>query len=86
VRIELYKVKIRRIHNRRASHPPLKPRDLILRSAEAVEKHIEKMGLNLEGPNSIKEEVLPGTYKLLMLGDKEFPNPWHVDIFKCNYT
>lgn len=67
LRSEVQRLKMARFYNRRVNHRPFQPGQLVLRKLKAQGKAAAqgKLTLNWKGPYTVKEEIRPGSCKLI---------------------
>ncbi|XP_057248169.1 uncharacterized protein LOC130590168 [Beta vulgaris subsp. vulgaris] len=88
LRSAAYKDRISKSYNKRVRSRPISKGDLVLRRTAATGKvHVDgKLTANWEGPYLVKEEIVPGSYRLEDMAGKLLKNSWNASVLKEYYV
>ncbi|GAV78207.1 hypothetical protein CFOL_v3_21675 [Cephalotus follicularis] len=87
IRVVAYQQRVNRYYNKRVSPRPLRQGDLVLRNSAIADPTDTrgKLAPAWEGPYKINRVLLPGTFKLETLGDKEIARAWNAEHLRKYY-
>lgn len=85
---EAYKDWISKAYSKRVRSRSIVKGDLVIRRTAATGKeHIDKkLTANWEGPYIVKEEIIPGAYRLEDMSEKLLNNIWNASVLKKYYV
>ncbi|XP_057250075.1 uncharacterized protein LOC130591161 [Beta vulgaris subsp. vulgaris] len=88
LRSAAYKDRISKAYNKRVRSRPISKGDLVRRRMAATGKaHVDgKLTANWEGPYLVKEEIVPGSYRLEDMAGKLLRNSWNASVLKRYYV
>ncbi|XP_074328082.1 uncharacterized protein LOC141665996 [Apium graveolens] len=86
VKMERYKEKTKEHFSKKSIVRNFQVGDLVLRDTEASDPtNTGKLIPKWEGPYKVKEDLRPGTYKLMNMDGSKVPNTWHGLILRKFY-